>query len=251
MQRVGFLMLQLGLPQGFRGDSNRFLKDITDAILLYADGLLYLMKGLLLEEKGRLAEAIKSYQLGSITPSMMAGSYCRLTGLALLVLAQTEAGKRLAALPVLGSTTVGLMASPLGQGPLLAASAPTCGRTQLAQAVQTLKELVRELSGPQGILPDQAVTVSMIAMILDENELALWIVREGERHGPENLDLMRRRLLAEQRTGNWLGVIETARKILALNPKDSAATIAHDRAVETLRRKARDLVPPTSKGGPG
>jgi hypothetical protein len=73
-------------------------------------------------------------------------------------------------------------------------------------------------------------------MILDENELALWIIREGERHGPENLDLLRRRLLAEQRTGNWPGVIRTAGKILALKPKDPAATAAHDRAVETLRK---------------
>jgi tetratricopeptide (TPR) repeat protein len=153
MQRVGFLMLQLGLPQGFRGDSNRFLKDIADAILLYSDGLLYLMKGLLLEEKGRLAEAIESYQLGSITPSMVSGPFCRLTGLALLVLAQAEAAKRLAALPVLGSTTVGLMASPLGQGPLLAASAPTCGRTALAQAVQTLIERSGIFRGPRASFP--------------------------------------------------------------------------------------------------
>jgi tetratricopeptide (TPR) repeat protein len=224
IQRVGSLTFRIGLiglPWGLGGDSNRLLEDVTDATRLYPDGMLYLMKGWLLEEKGRLAEAKLSYQLASVTPSMVVGSYCRLTGLCLLAFAQTGAGKQLP-------------------------KDPQARR----EAVQTLKELVRDLSGPQGILPEQAVTASTHAMVLNENELALWIIREGERHGPENLDLLRQRLLAEQRTGNWPGAIETARKILALKPKDPAATTAHDRAVERLRTQVRDLLPLTSKVGP-
>jgi eukaryotic-like serine/threonine-protein kinase len=76
--------------------------------------------GTILEAKGRLDEAIQEYRRALELEPKFATAHLNL-GVAL-----AEKGRK--ALPVLPASTVGLMGSPLGQGPLLAASALIPGR---------------------------------------------------------------------------------------------------------------------------
>jgi hypothetical protein len=97
--------------------------------------------------------------------------------------------------------------------------------------------------GPGGLHPDQAVTVATTALVLGEPELARWVLREGERQGPGNLDLLRCRLLAERVAQNWPGAIDAARKVLAVKRNDPDAVKAHDDALDRLRKQVHDARP--------
>jgi hypothetical protein len=208
--RVVSLMFRSTLPKLLRGSPDRLIKEIDDSIRVYPDGMLYLMKGLLQEEKGPSLEAEESYRQASKTPSLY-GSYARVQALCFMAFAQADRARK----------------EPRLKG----------------DAVRTVQELVREVVGLEGLHPDQAVTVATIALVVGEPDLARWVLREGERQGPSTLALLRCRLLAERVAQNWLGAIDAARKLLAVKANDPDAVKAHDDALDRLRKQVHDAQP--------
>jgi hypothetical protein len=91
--RVGSLLVRSSLPRLVRGSPDRLIQEIDDAIRVYPDGILYLMKGLLQEEKGLSLGAEESYRQASRTPSLY-GSSARAQALCFLAFAQVERARK-------------------------------------------------------------------------------------------------------------------------------------------------------------
>jgi hypothetical protein len=209
------LLPRATLPTLLRPDPDRLLGEIADALRMYPDGVLYFLRGVLLDEKKRLPEAEAAFRRATTAPSLF-GPYVRIQSLCFLAFSEVESAVK----------------EPTRKG----------------QALQTVHQLVGELMKGGKLHPEQAVTVSVIALRLGEHDLARWLIREGQRQDPRHLDLLRKRLLTEASGGNWWEVIDVARRVLAREPGNHLAVGWHDRALDELRKKLEDtrpLKPPT------
>jgi hypothetical protein len=201
--------------KGARGAVDHQLSDaMTRAAEVCPDGWLYLIRGAVLFRKGRLKEAEGDFVSASKTPSIMLRT-SRLYGLYLAVGCEWELSRAKPPQPKLR-----------------------------VEAAENLRELVRELVRAHGIGPHWGDSLSAMAIVLEEPELARWIILEWEKQAPKDLALLRRRLLVEYKSKNYAPAIAVADKILERLPKDNEALRLRSLAVDSLRQQLEALSTP-------
>jgi serine/threonine-protein kinase len=164
------------------------IRELSRAVRIHPEGLLYYALGLALVDKGRWAEAEVAFVAAAENPSFL-----RVRGPALHAAAATEW--------ILGRDK--------------AAPNPA----MMARALENTRKLV----ALGGVSPLQASHLSQLALECGELDLARSILAEWERQAPTDLAAHRRRLAVELQAGAYRAALKSAKKILAQEPHDAEA----------------------------
>jgi tetratricopeptide (TPR) repeat protein len=194
------------------GETGPAIDELGRATAAHPDGMLFYLRGMLLTEKQRLAEAERDFRAAAERPAFMpirrvalfAATYC-----------QWELGDR------------------------EKKKDPAAAQALWGQALQSARTLV-DLGG---LTPDMANLVTALALARGELDLARRVLDGWERQDSRDLRPLRRRMAVELKAGAYGPAIAAADRILARQPGDAEAREARAAAVKRLVQQAKDLQP--------
>jgi serine/threonine protein kinase/tetratricopeptide (TPR) repeat protein len=216
-------------------------KALADAIRIHPDGLLYFLRGLMLTNEDRWAEAEEAFLAAAGRPSvvpirrmaLMLAIACE------FILAETELSPEVARLNGFFAARgpVGAVLAGAPGGALRALPSLYLDELPLRRALRN----TRTFLGLGKVYPKQADLLANIALLAREFDLARGIVDDWQRQAPEDVNAWRKRALVELAAGAYGPAIRAADKVLAVKADDREALDYRAKAVERLRRQAEQL----------
>jgi tetratricopeptide (TPR) repeat protein len=221
--------------------AERTLRSLTELATVHPEGTICYIRALALMGNHMYAEAEQAALEAAETPALLLVRQPALYSAfaADCMLYPPRAVEDLRDLPV---KTVGLMASPLGQAPLLAAAtlAPGVmdnrGQVVLRRAIEHLRK-TRAL-GPSPFPARRELPV-MATYLAREYTLARELLDEWEKQAPDDPTALFWRARTELGAGAYGKALEAAEKVLKQKPDNARAIEIKKKAIENILREAR------------
>src|SRR5262245_16798462 len=105
---------------------------------------------------------------------------------------------------------------------------------------------LRELLAAGEFCPEQGFSLAVMAISVDEVDLARWVLREWERQAPQDPRILEQRARAEWQAGSYGTTVRLVDQILQrkLSAREAESwTKLRDQAVEKLRSEAQAIAP--------
>jgi tetratricopeptide (TPR) repeat protein len=225
--------------------SEQTMRVLTTATAIHPEGTLLYWRALALFGNVRLAEAEKAALMAAETPAIFL-----VRQPALYLAFASECGLYPSQwredLQQLTVRTVGLMASPLGQAPLLASAglapgiADNRGQALLRRAIENYRK-ARAL-GPLPFPKTRELPIGA-ALFAREYSLARELLDDWEREAPDDTRPLFWRIRTELAAGSNEKALEAAERVLKQMPDDPVILRLRKLAIENLIKQARPHLP--------
>jgi serine/threonine protein kinase/tetratricopeptide (TPR) repeat protein len=225
------------------GDYRGLGQTLSEALRIHPDGLLYLAQGQMLGLQDRWAEAEIAFLAAAQTPSIVAVRRPALFAAmeAAWVLAHQERSspeiarrnRLFSCRGQLGAVLASAPSGPLHVLPPLFFEAEGPRQRALGHA--------RKLVALGGLRVDQMPHLTVVALQMDDLDLARRLVSEWQRQAPGDLIALRRRAAVELKGGAYGRALEAADAVLKALPGDPQALRLRGQALEQIRKQAESL----------
>jgi tetratricopeptide (TPR) repeat protein len=239
--RKGLVRMQQAVAEacGSKTIKQETIDKLSQAAAVHPEGLVFYMRAVALFATHRFDEARKAARQAAETPALMP-----VRRPALFMAAASGgfvyASRRNPGMAVACANTAGLLASPLGPRPVLAASALLppgwADEGLLRQAVEDLRGVLA--LGPIRV-PFQRKLAISLAIVAKDFNLARQILDDWERQAPGDLEALSSRALVELRAGAYELSLQAAEKVLQRTPGNTAMLRMRQEAVAKLIEQVR------------
>jgi tetratricopeptide (TPR) repeat protein len=225
------------------GDYRGLSQALSEALRIHPDGLLYLAQGQMLGLQDRWAEAENAFLAAAHTPSIVPVRRPALFAAmeAAWMLAQQGASspeverrnRLVSSRGQLGAVLASAPSGPLHVLPALFSQAEGPRHRALRHA--------RGLVALGGVRVDQMLHLTIVALQMDDLDLARRLVSEWQRQAPGDLIALRRRAAVELKGGAYGRALEAADAVLKVRRGDPEALGLRAQATEEIRKQAPSL----------
>jgi serine/threonine protein kinase len=229
---------------------DQWTAELGRAVLIHPEGTVLYMWALTLFGGQRFVEAEKAALEAAEAPALVP-----VRRHALLIAAGSEVMRltqeRKQTLLDGGTSVVGLLGSTQGQGPLLAATAVVCVRTELPNHV-LVRRAVKNLRAMRALGPIpaqqfQRVIAVELAILAQEYSLARQLLDDWEQQAPDDPVAWSFRAKTELRAGACGPALKAAEKVLKHNPSDPAMLRLRQDAIDMMKKQAQPFLEPGQK----
>jgi tetratricopeptide (TPR) repeat protein len=195
----------------FLANPAKAAEDLRQLTMIHPDGLLLLLRGVMLANDDRMADAETPLRQASERPSFV----------------PIRRGARFALLFCLWQ---------------LYEKEEDRSSTRAVALKREALEIVHELVRASDQRNYEPRLTAAVALAMKEFDLARWIVAEWQKHaGTNDLEPIRKRMLVEFEAGDYDAALKAAKKVLEVHPNDKSALNFQEGAIRRLRARAKDL----------